>query len=290
MKQMQLLLLIILLWGCASLPVSATPASHAQSRKVNSGGTLAFNSRYADLIVHSGNKEEAIIKEYINNIEIDELDIEISVSHNTLAVREDNREHRNKNVRIEITVPRQFTVKAELKNGDVGIKDIDGNMTIATANGDIELIQIKGAMDLSTANGDISIKNSNGDAHIATAHGDISAATSGNINATTGSGDVSLNSKNGKVEIETGSGDVSLNLEGENHGIRVKTGNGDIALHLPPSMKASVTLNSMGGDISFNHDNVNSESSGRHTYHSDLNGGGEKISCSTGHGDISVAK
>jgi DUF4097 and DUF4098 domain-containing protein YvlB len=290
MKQNRLLLigLYVLSFTLIAWGHPARPAAH--SFKLNSGGSLVFKARNADLIVRAWEKEEASVREFINDQELQNLDIAVSSAGNTLTVTEDDYSHTHKNVCIEIFVPKKCSIEAHSKNGDLGIKGIEGNVAAATANGDVELIVTKGALNLATSNGDIKVTDCEGNATFVTAHGDIDAQMKGNVKANSSAGDMKLAITDGKVVVQSASGDISVSYFGKNYGIQVETANGDIKLHLPTDMKASLQLRSNGGEIKVNNRDVTTDDSGRQTYHTDLHGGGEKVSCSTAQGDITLFK
>lgn len=290
MKQNRLLLIGIYVLSLTLIAWANPPRPTAHSYKLNNGGSLIFKARNADLIVRAWEKEEASVREFINDRELQNLDITVSSTGNALMVTEDDYSHTHKNVCIEIFVPKKCSVEARSKNGDMGIKGLEGNVTVATSNGDVEIIVTKGALNLTTSNGDVKVTDCEGSATFVTAHGDIHADIKGTIKATTAAGDVKLSVSGGRVDAHSASGDISISYFGKNYGIQAETANGDITLHLPSDIKAGLTLHSSGGDVKVNNHDVLPEGSGRQTYHTDLNGGGEKVTCSTAHGDITILK
>jgi len=194
-------------------------------------------------------------------------------------------------VRFEILVPKSYNTKISTSGGNVGVKDLTGNIDGKTSGGDFKLYDNVGKTNVSTSGGDIIIKNSEGSTSASTSGGDISIVEfNGDLEVATSGGDIEMKGGNARIDASTSGGDVKLDYSGENLGINLSTSGGDITVYLPADFNAKANLKTSGGDVSCNlsTNNVIKISSSR--VEADLNNGGKNLICRTSGGDIQVKK
>jgi len=194
-------------------------------------------------------------------------------------------------VRFEIMVPKSYNAKVSTSGGNIGVKNLAGNIEGKTSGGDLKLYDNVGNTNVSTSGGNITIKNNKGNTRGSTSGGNISVTDfNGDLEVSTSGGDVELKGGNAKINASTSGGDVKLDYWGQNLGIDLSTSGGDITVYLPADFSARANLKTSGGSISceLTTNNVVKISSSR--FEADLNKGGKSLICRTSGGDIDVKK
>ncbi len=194
-------------------------------------------------------------------------------------------------VRFEIMVPKSYNTKVSTSGGNIGVKNLTGNIEGKTSGGDLKLYDNVGNTNASTSGGDIIVKNSKGNTKASTSGGDISIVDfNGDLEVATSGGDIEMKGGNAKIDASTSGGDVKLDYWGDNLGIDLSTSGGDITVYLPADFCAKANLKTSGGSISceLTTNNVVKISSSR--FEADLNKGGKSLICRTSGGDIKVKK
>lgn len=194
-------------------------------------------------------------------------------------------------VRFEIMVPKSYNAKLYTSGGNIGVRNLTGNIEGKTSGGDLKLYDNVGNTNASTSGGDIIIKNNKGNAQASTSGGDISVVDfNGDLEVSTSGGDIEMKGGNAKIDASTSGGDVKLDYSGENLGIDLSTSGGNITVYVPADFNAKANLKTSGGDISceLTTNNVIKISSSR--FEADLNKGGKSLICRTSGGDIEVKR
>jgi len=174
-----------------------------------------------------------------------------------MEIDEKNREtNRNARVDIDIRVPVQFDLKLRIIGGNIGITNVEGDMTGKTLGGSMELRQLKGTVDLKTTGGSITLKNSELGGKLKSIGGrvlfeDVIGDVEG---VSTGGNVIHRNVRkresepNGKtVRISSLGGDININDAPE--GAEVRTTGGSIRIKSAAKFVNAVTT---GGDIIIN--------------------------------------
>jgi DUF4097 and DUF4098 domain-containing protein YvlB len=172
--------------------------------------------------------------------------------------------------RIDVTVPKRYSVKAVTSGGSVELRDTSGPATLRTSGGEIVAKNVIGNVELKTSGGGILAE---------TIRGDVDASTSG--------GDVRLLHVDGKIRGQSSGGSVQCSLVGANRGISVSTSGGGIRLTLPRNTTADIEASTSGGSISWDlpiETTVKEDDRMEGT----INGGGKPIEAHTSGGGISV--
>jgi DUF4097 and DUF4098 domain-containing protein YvlB len=172
--------------------------------------------------------------------------------------------------RIEVTVPRRYTVNVRTGGGEIELKDTAGTATLKTSGGDITARNLTGTVQLRTSGGAINADS---------IRGDVDADTSG--------GDVRLLRIDGKIKADTSGGNVRVGLVGANREISATTSGGDIEVIVPRGTSGNVEASTSGGHIESNLPMSTSvQKEGR--LEGSMNGGGPQIYAHTSGGSISL--
>jgi DUF4097 and DUF4098 domain-containing protein YvlB len=138
---------------------------------------------------------------------------------------------RNGSYRVDVTVPHEAELTAELASAD-----IRGRGRFAD-------------VDLSVASGDVELERVNGEAKIDSASGDVEIAFVGSAKVNSASGDVEVDDAAGAVEVNTASGDIELRRVAEGD-IKLNSASGDIEVGIAKGSRLWVDAHSLSGDTS----------------------------------------
>lgn len=191
--------------------------------------------------------------------------------------------------KIRVKVPTEFNPEVKTSGGDIGVKEIIGEITLKTSGGDIEIDNSKGSLVAKTSGGDVEIEEFVGSTILKTSGGDIEVKqVEGNVEAKTSGGDVDLIVKNGMVNAGTSGGDISLKYDGNNEGVELKTSGGSISVLLPSDFSADVYLKTSGGSIKNNFSTKKIKEVSKSKFEGKYNNGGTQFSAKTSGGSIYV--
>lgn len=171
---------------------------------------------------------------------------------------------------IEVTVPRSYALNVRTGGGSIDVRDTVGEADLNTSGGDV------GAKNLS---GNVKARTSGGTIVVDTLRGDIDANTSG--------GDVRLLRIDGRIKGRTSGGNVRVSLVGANREVSVSTSGGDVEVTLPRATTGNVEASTSGGDIRTDLP-VTTTVVKEGRLDGSLNGGGAPIYIHTSGGSISL--
>lgn len=267
-----------------------------KSFAVKKGERLKAESYSGDVRVTSWEKDECSVKIYGDDKaeKIMEFYIEKSDEGVVVKIKKEGKSSNwfgnNGRVRLEVKVPSSFDLVVTTAGGDINIAGVSGELRLNTAGGDIRTSGGQGEIKANTAGGDIIVKEFNGDVKMSTAGGDIRGEKiKGEIDASTAGGDINLQCADGKVNASTSGGDIRIDFSGTYYGIKASTTGGDVAVRVPKSIKADIYASTFAGDIDCEFDIDNSKKFGNAKAEGSVNGGGEKLKCTTTGGDIKIA-
>ncbi len=264
---------------------SVTVASAAERKldktfTVSPGGSLVVDADSASVRVSGSDANQVVVHMIAEGSEKDLAGASLEAIQSGDGVKVTMR-HRDKGSlfnwrswrgeqRIEVTVPRRYTV------------------SVRTGGGSIELKELTGAANLKTSGGDISARNVNGLVELRTSGGAIVAdAIRGDVDADTSGGDVRLQRIDGKIRANTSGGNVRVGLVGANREISATTSGGDIEVIVPRGTTGNVQASTSGGDVTSDLPlTTSTRKEGR--LEGSLNGGGPPIYARTSGGSISL--
>ena len=289
--------LIMLLFTQTALPQDLT-LLHEKTFATNPGKLLKIVAQNGSVKIETWDKSEVYIKVLGNKkakekleFKFEEEDWGVYISSKRKGGFWSFNWGNSPRVRFEIMVPKSYNGKISTAGGNIGVKNLTGNIEGKTSGGDLKLYNNVGNTNASTSGGDIIVKNSKGNTKASTSGGDISIVDfNGDLEVATSGGDIEMKGGNAKIDASTSGGDVKLDYWGENLGIDLSTSGGDITVYVPADFSAKANLKTSGGDISceLTTNNVVKISSSR--FEADLNKGGKSLICRTSGGDIEVKK
>jgi DUF4097 and DUF4098 domain-containing protein YvlB len=124
--------------------------------------------------------------------------------------------------------------------GDLWIRAVHGNVTVANADGDVEITADHGQIRLGTVTGDSTIKASHGSVQITDVVGELDAKLS--------YGDLDISKAHGSVTAKTAYGTISLH-EVSSGAIQVESGYGQIDIGVTTGIPAWLDLSSKNGRV-----------------------------------------
>ena len=227
--------------------LAATSANAAEKKldrtfTVSAGGSLTVDADSASVNVSGAETNQVIVHMSARGADKDLADMtfEAVQSGNGVNVTLRRREKGgwfswrswNSEERVEVTVPRRYTINVRTGGGGIELRDTIGSATLKTSGGDIAAKNLDGTIELRTSGGAILAD---------TIRGDVDADTSG--------GDVRLLRIDGKMRGNTSGGSVECSLVGANREIVATTSGGDIELILPRATTGNLDAATSGGDI-----------------------------------------
>ncbi len=215
----------------------------AQVVDVAAGGELRVSLPQGDVIIHTWDRNQV-------SVEADGDDrgaLRVEKNGNVVEVSLGSRGRRWRDVELEISVPRRFTLDIGTGGGDVSIQgDLEGLLEVSTSGGDIDFNDVQGEVRVTTHGGDIDGGDISGNSEVRSHGGDIGLGNvGGKLDVTTHGGDIELREVGGDLVAKTLGGDIDVTRVG---GLADLTSQGgDISLD---SVAAEATLRTGGGDIS----------------------------------------
>lgn len=115
---------------------------------------------------------------------------------------------------LDISVPKNATVRLEGINVDLMISGITGNTQVEIVNGPIDASNLKGRIDIETVNGSIATSGLDGRIHLSTVNGQVRDTNSdgSRVSYNTVNGSIISNTRARRVDAESVSGSVQLDL------------------------------------------------------------------------------
>lgn len=174
-----------------------------------------------------------------------------------------------------VTIPAGVLVNAATGNGDVTINGAGSEVRATTGNGRVLVSGTTGRVTATTGNGRVTVEGARGP-----------------VEATTGNGDVSVTTSNGPVTARSGNGDIEVSMERIDRAapMSFSTGSGRIVLSVPANFGAEMDASSGNGDVTSDIPIRVEGRIERRRLRGTLGGGGERLSLSTGNGDIEIRK
>lgn len=253
---------------------------------VNPGGTLRMDVADGDVTVETHDVSGAAVTVRVSARDLDwgkevfeRMQFDVRADGNDLVI-----ETRNPNIsgsewevhqggvgiEISVAVPSRFNADILTSDGDVALEDLEGSIRVETSDGDIAAGRLMGPrVSLKSIDGDIQATSLEADQMVLfTRDGDVYAErVAGSLEAITGDGDVSVRLlQSAETTIRTGDGDIEISTAGD-FGLSLDLRGQEI--YLPRHMQFEGTR----------HDD---------SVRGDVNGGGPRVTASTGDGDITV--
>lgn len=201
---------------------------------------------------------------------------------------------RNRQVDIELNVPRGANLDLNTGDGNVDVQGIRGGVALRSGDGNLKLSELEGPLQAHTGDGNIDLRNVRGELNLHTGDGRIEATgIDGSLRAETGDGRIRVNGRFDLLDVRTGDGGIEASaLAGSKleANWQLSTGDGDLTLRLQETISADVELKTNDGDIELEIPVALLGRAGKHDVRGRINGGGKLLSLKTGDGSIRLGK
>ena len=229
----------------------------------------------------------------------------------TLAAREDrgrdsdnrrgSRDARDRDGRLELSLPRGVRLVISAGSADVDVQDIAGDVEVHSLSGDIALRAFGGHAIIESLSGDVQLTDGAGETRVNTVSGDISLrGVRGSANVHTTSGTVTLSmARAAEVQVESTSGDIDFDGEPTDDArMQLTTHSGDITIRIPETTRGVIEVSTFNGEMRSNRPlmltsgvignlNRNSSRAERGTQRYEFGGGGAaRFTVTTFSGDV----
>jgi len=265
-----------------------------KSLSTEPGKELVTSLVAGSIEITSGSSNEVNVKVYGND-EAEEKII-FTAEQTSTGVKVEGKQKEEKNmknltIRVEISVPKDYSIKLYSAGGSLSVKDINGKIETNTSGGKINIDNTIGDIEAYTSGGSISINSSKGNIKASTAGGKIEVkGYDGSADVSTAGGNIELNGGNGKIDASTAGGSINMDYTGKNMGIELSTLGGSITAVLPGDFDADADIGTMAGMIKCDFAKTEKENFVSSFVRAKFNNGGETFKCTTSAGNITVTK
>lgn len=195
------------------------------------------------------------------------------------------------NIKVEITVPANYSAKLFTSGGNLNITGLTGNVEANTSGGNIVANNITGKIEAYTSGGNVVVENNTGELSISTAGGNISVNSfNGDVNASTMGGHISLTGSNGGIDASTAGGNINIDYTGSNKGMDLSTMGGNITANLPADFNADADIGTLAGKVKCEFADIENRNKITNHVKTKFNSGGEKFKCTTSAGNVVILK
>lgn len=156
------------------------------------------------------------------------------------------------NVRYEITVPRNFSVRVEGLNVDVNVDGVQGGVVVENMEGAVRLANITGNVRVESVNGRVAVENVQGDVRVETVNQDLSlAGIRGAIRVETVNGGIRMQGIDSRsVQASTVNGAVEYaGTIADGGRYQLGTHNGRIVMAVPERTNATLAITTRVGQV-----------------------------------------
>jgi DUF4097 and DUF4098 domain-containing protein YvlB len=199
--------------------------------------------------------------------------------------------HQRAEGKYTIVLPAKFNARLKTSGGNIGMKDVQGEIEVQTSGGDIEIREIQGQAKLNTSGGRIKVNGGSGSLSGRTSGGAVEVKSyHGAVRASTSGGDVQMEDVVGTIEGSTSGGNVSASLRSLSDPIRLSTSGGSVTLRVPADAAFDLDASTSSGSAS---SELPVTSKGRQAdghLKGLINGGGKLVTLRTSHGSLWVKK
>jgi DUF4097 and DUF4098 domain-containing protein YvlB len=171
-------------------------------------------------------------------------------------------------------------------DGNISVKDVNGDLNAQTSDGNINLMNIQGSCELVTSDGDINAENIQGGLNGKTSDGSITLHNvQGENAARTSDGNIVFDGMKGSINAQTSDGDIRGEINALSNALYLKTSDGDITVTIPKSLGLDLFLR--GERIDTKLEDFSGEAR-EHSVEGKIRGGGVHVELTTSDGAISL--
>jgi hypothetical protein len=170
-------------------------------------------------------------------------------SGNTVYIESEGPDGKyNKQVKLRITVPRNFNVDLKTSGGNLTVERLAGTIRGKTSGGNLRFLQIEGPVRGETSGGSITAKEIEGEVVIKTSGGPIDVSNvSNDVVAHTSGGSITAKRIDGKLDARTSGG--TLNFEDITGEIEGHSSGGSVTARFAKPLEANCRLETSGGSV-----------------------------------------
>jgi len=151
--------------------------------------------------------------------------------------------------RVEVAVPRRYSVDIDTRGGSVVVRDIGGTVDAKSSGGAIDIAKVADGAWLETTGGRVAAVGVNGDLDIRTSGGKIRVVdVAGELKARTSGGRVSVHGASAGVDARTSGGSIQVEFLGQPAG-RLVTSGGSIEIEYAEQFGVDLDARTTGGRI-----------------------------------------
>ena len=254
---------VISLFLCVNLNAQDREYSYKETYDVGSKAELSIKTidGFIDVLPSDKNEIEVyyIVRKGNRFMDIDrrelERELEVNVSHHgnelRIEIRHPNMRWNNwknrYNVSFEIYVPKQTMCTLQSSDGNIYLRDVEGDQYCKTSDGNIKVKNILGDLEAKTSDGNVSVGQITGRVKLKSSDGDILADNiTGDSEFVTSDGDIDLFDVRGDTYVHTSDGSIKFrDLIGSISG---RTSDGSITGNFM-KLKGNIELRTSDGDI-----------------------------------------
>lgn len=243
-----------------ALMVTIVPALHAQtvsgardtSFTVSRNSVIDITVRTGSLLVRGTDGNTAELRTDQTNYQLRSSGVSVTLSVGNGDNRSRSTRSNNREVDVELLVPRDVRVVIHGSSVDVRASNLAGDVEVHTNTGDVVLESLGGRALIETLTGDTDITGV-GDLRYTSVSGDLRArAVRGTVDVTTTSGDIVLDVQRApQVQVTGMTSDITLSgTVASDARLQFSTHSGDVTMRLPESTGGQIDVSTFSGEIS----------------------------------------
>ncbi len=195
-------------------------------------------------------------------------------------------------VDLVLILPANLSFKLNCDQGDIELRGAVGNVSATSRIGGMDISEVTGDVTVSAKRGDVSLRDVSGTTRLRCGTGDTELYRIGNVESATRVGSVRLYHPQGTVSLRTDRGEVLVQAPklATRPNVKIRTSKGAVRLEVPKTVECHLKLRAGKGLVTAFLDNVEiaDRVSTYNSYVANLNGGGGKITVTTGEGAIHI--
>ncbi len=150
---------------------------------------------------------------------------------------------------IRVHVPKNVVLNVKNKTGNIQLNDLAGNTVAHSVDGSVEGTMLTGEQKLSSVNGDVVLRDSMGKHSLESINGKIQIEkVKGMLSVKNVSGEIGLQSSLASLNASNMKGGIQGRLDSIEK-IELSTVNGDVTLQLRPRDSASISIETVSGNV-----------------------------------------